>query len=432
MDEENVELLLRGFKRVERGVLRPTHERVEMRLDRAGKFEATAEIQGVTTEARAEIPFLLHPGFTVHELKVNGTPVSPSQDGPILYWAPPVARGPGCGLRVRYSGEYTMGSHRTPAGDRWYEFNMATLWRPLFSLDLCQGVGSRVSASLPGRLHVVSSIAKTAICSADEETVCQWDTGANPSLDFMFVAGEGEYAESRSGMPFAALTMRGAPYRPEDVIALAKEIVELYVSLWGECPFGELAIACPPESIAGNCAGEGLVIAGLIRDDLAWGFGVLAHEISHQWWGLGIRLDLATRPGCREGLASYAFLVARRKRFGVQALRKTVAEHYLPLAREAEAHGTALLDCTMFQPYSWALREGKGGCAFLLLERALGEEIMSAALRDFAARFRGRAATPDDLHATLVAFGGPDAGHLWARYVAGTEPLPTDIERYVV
>jgi hypothetical protein len=301
----------------------------------------------------------------------------------------------------------------------------------VYTLDLREGTRFSVRASIPGCLHVVASIAQSSVRSADAETTCEWDTGANPSLDFMFVAGDGEYAESRSGMTFAALTMRGASYRPEDVIALAKEIVELYASLWGPCPFGELAIACPPGSVSGNCAGEGLVIAGLIQDDLAWGFGVLAHEIAHLWWGSGVRLDLATRPGCREGLAAYAGLVADRKRFGAWELRKIVAEQYLPWAREAEAHGTALLDCTVFQPDSEAPREGKGGCVFLLFERALGEEVMAAALREFAARFRGRAVTPDDLRATLVAFGGPDAGRLWDAYVAGTEPLPTDIERYV-
>ncbi len=434
MDEEFVERLLHGLERVEHGVLRPTHEHLEVRLDRTGKLEAEAVTQGIVTAAPAEIPFLLHPGFTVHELEVDRTPVPPAQDGPVLHQARPrgASRGETCTIRTRYSGEYTLGVHRTHGGDRWYEFNLNALWRPLFSLDLRDGARFEVAVSLPGRLHVVSSIAEGEVHSTDDETTGQWDTGAQTSVDFSFVAGQGEYAESRSGaMTFAALTMCGVPYRPQDVMAMAREIVELYASLWGACPFDQLTIACPPRSVSGNCAREGLVIAGLLGDrDLASRFGVLAHEIAHLWWGIGIRFD-PTRPGCEEGLAEYAALVADRARFGRQALRKAVAEEYLPRAREAEAHGTALLDCTLFQPYSEALREGKGACAFLLLERALGKEVMARALREFASRFRGCAASPGDLRTTLVSFGGPDVGALWDAYVAGTEPLPEDIERYV-
>ncbi|HAZ27427.1 TPA: hypothetical protein DCY67_02260 [Candidatus Acetothermia bacterium] len=341
--------------------------------------------------------------------------------------------GAACTVETRYSGEYTLGVRRTPAGDPWYEFNLNAFWRPLFSLDLRDGAQFRVAASLPGRLHVVSSIAEGEVHSTADGTTGQWDTREQTSVDFSLVAGEGEYAESRSGaMAIAALTMlRGAPYRPQDVIAMAREIVELYASLWGACPFDRLTVACPPGSVSGNCAREGLVIAGLIGDrNLASRFGVLAHEIAHLWWGIGIRFD-PTRPGCEEGLAEYAALAADRARLGRRALRKIVTEEHLPRAREAEAHGTALLDCTLFQPHSEALRQGKGACTFLLLERALGEEAMARALREFASQFRRHAATPDDLRATLVSFGGPDVGKLWDAYLAGTEPLPDDIERYV-
>jgi len=434
MDEELLEKLLPGLERVERGVLRPTHEHLDVRLDHTANLEAKAVTQGTITVAPAEIPFLLHPGFTVHEIEVDGTPVPPAQDAPLHYARParPIARGRTCSVRTRYSGAYTPGVHRTPAGDRWYEFSLIALWRPLFSLDLRDGARFQVAVSLPGRLHVVSSIAEGAVHSTDDETTGQWDTGAQTSLDFSFVAGQGEYAESRSGaMTFAALTMRGVPYRPQDVIAMARDIVEIYASLWDACPFDQLTVACPPGSVSGNCAREGLVIAGSIADrDLASRLDVLTHEIAHLWWGIGVRFD-PTRPGCEEGLTEYAALVAERARFGRQALRKTVVEEYLPQAREAEAHGTALLDCTLFHPHSEALRERKGACAFLLLERAMGEEAMAAALRDFASRFRGRAATPGDLRTTLVAFGGPDVGELWDAYVAGTEPLPAETERYV-
>lgn len=435
MDDEFVGRLLHGLQRVEHGVIRPTSEHLEVRLDRTGRLEAEAVTQGMVTAVRAEIPFLLHPDFTVHDLEVDGTLVPRAQDGPVLHYARPaqsVGRGEVCTIRTRYSGHYTLGVHRTPAGDPWYEFNLNALWRPLLSLDLRDGAQFRVAASLPGRLDVVSSIAQGTVHSTDHGTTAQWDTGERTSVDFSFLAGEGEYAESRSGaMALAALTMRGAPYRPQDVMAMAREIVNLYASLWGACPFDQLTITCPPRSVSGNCAREGLVIAGLIGDrDLASCFGILAHEIAHLWWGIGVRFD-PTRPGCEEGLAEYAALVAARARLGRQALRRIVAEEHLPRARKAATHGTALLDCTLFQPYSEELREGKGACAFLLLERTLGEEIMARALRDFTSRFRRRVATPDDLRATLVAFGGPDVRSLWDMYLAGSEPLPDDIERYV-
>ncbi len=435
MNDEFGEKLLGGLQVVEHGVLRPTYEHLEVRLDRTGKLEAATVTRGLVTTGRTEIPFLLHPGFAVHRLEVDKALARDARDGPVLHYARParsVGREERCTIGTRYSGYYTLGVRSTSAGDPWYEFNLIALWRPLFSLDLRHGAQFEVAASLPGRLRVVSSIAKGEVRSTDDGTTGQWDTRRRTSVDFSFVAGPGEYAESWSGgMRFAALTMRGAPYQPQDVAALAREIVELYGSLWGACPFDQLIVACPPGSVSGNCAREGLVIAGLIGDrDLASGLGLLAHEIAHLWWGIGIRFD-PTRPGCEEGLAEYASLVAKRARLGRQTLRKIVTEDYLPQAKDAETHGTALLDCTLFQPYSEALRQRKGACAFLLLERAMGEEAMARALREFASRFRGRAATPDDLRAALVACGGPDVAALWDAYVAGIKPLPDTSERYV-
>lgn len=426
--------LIASLERLERGVLRPTAEQLNASVNEAGQLEVETVVHAAATAAASEIPFLLHPGFAIQEIALDGNAIPHAQSGAILRIArlpQHVAAGTEVKIRARYRGNYTLGCRTTEAGRRWYEFNVNTLWRPLFSLDMRDGARFRVNAELPVRLQVVSAQATTASCIGTAGTTsCLWDTSPACSVDFAFVAGEGEFANRRAGeMTLAALTPHGIC--PERVLAVAEEILSLYASLWGPCPFPHLAVACPPGSATGNCAREGLVIAGRIgADGLDWAFPVLSHEIAHLWWGLGIRLDV-TRPGCGEGLAGYASLVAERHIFGEDALCRSLVESYLPRAKAAEAYGTALFDCTLTMPYSEDLRERKGGCVFLLLEHTIGEEAMASGLRRFAEKFRGTSATPADLRACLAEVAGPEVHAFFDAYMTGTVPIPVSVDRYV-
>lgn len=426
--------LIESLNRVERGVLRPADERLCLSLDSTAQLKGEAAIGAVVTRTAGEIPFLLHPGFLVREMTVNGTPCTTVAVGPFLQVAfLPflIAAGAEAEVRVRYEGAYALGVRTDEVGGHWWEFALPTLWRPIFTLDLRLGARSRVQAALPSVVPVVHAWA-----SLEERiprgttTCCTWDTSPAVSLDFAFVGGKGQYSERRwVDMVLSALTT--PKVSPQGVLAIAQEVLSLYTSLWGPCPYPRLAVACPPGSATGNCAREGLVVAGRIgAEGLDCAFSILSHEVAHLWWGIGVRLD-PTRPGVEEGLASYASLVATREALGREALCEVLGESYLPRAKAAEAYGTALADCTLTAPYSEDLREAKGGCVFLLLERRMGEEPMARGLQRFMERFRGRCATVADLRRCLAEAGGLEVHSFFDAYVAGTAPIPESVDHYV-
>lgn len=424
---------------LEHGVFFPEAERTSVSIGEDDAITGECTFDGTVGADTRAIPFALSADGNVPRvaLDAKSVPVVALQPG---VWSVQSPHGLDLSshhtVRIAYSGTLRNGVMTATDGGKWYELQCQATWKPLFSLDAHgrSRATVRLELRLPASFKVVGGDSQAYSRQEDEKRAFCWDTGAARCSDFSVVTGQGRLASrSTEGIKFRALTMSGALYTPDEAIDAAQDVLVFHQSMLGPYPFRSLSLACPPRSLSGNCARHGLVIAGMMTDrsplDVK-GYPILAHEISHMWWGSSVMHD-SSKIGFMEPLASYSAIRAVRHRFSDSDYVNWLAT-VIGWAKTAEESGTPLLECTWSTPYSGWLREGKGSCAMLQLEKQMGTDKMDAALHSFVDRFKGRFAEPHDLRDALVGFGGPEVGEMFDAYFTRTEPVPDSVESYII
>ncbi|MGN6111410.1 MAG: M1 family aminopeptidase [Luteimonas sp.] len=141
--------------------------------------------------------------------------------------------------------------------------------------------------------------------------------------------------------------------------------------------------------------------------DIDFAFGVVAHEVAHQWWG-GVLTSAPVEgaPLLSESLAWYSALTTMRETFGEAHLQRMLAvlrESYLTPRAQA---GKSLLHAT-----DWDEAYRRGPFAMYALDAYLGTERMNAGLRNLVrahADAKPPLATARDLYRALQAVTPPD------------------------
>lgn len=413
----------------------PSRETTRARIDDTGSIEGECEFEGALSRTTGEIPFALPTDSAVSSVLVDAKPASTRcpQSGVILIELPDAyPAGSHHRISVLYSGTLGAGAATAQDGGRWYELQCSTAWHPFFGLGDGSKTRGRLELTIPEDMDAVGNTGALVRRHEGSGKVFEWDTEDEPSVDFSVIAGQGDFAVgSCDGVELQALTMPHVPYRPDDLLRAAGDVLRFHQGMLGPYPFRRLSVACPPGSASGNCAREGLVIAGQMQEHSPTGdrgYSILAHEISHMWWGLGVLADWSLI-GFVEPLAAYSTIRAQRNFLDESSYAEELAST-VSRARKAEESGVPLLQCTWSTPHSDDLRECKGACIFLLLEKAIGTERLDAALREFARRFMGRLAQPEDLRSILSEYAGEIGEQSFDDYFAGTRPIPEDAASY--
>ena len=414
--------------------LRVDHGVYELELDDAGNVRGTSTVDGGTVAGRAAVVFALSPGVTLTHVEVDGVGAAAEvvDEG---VWSVGAHLSPGSRHRVqvRYQGRLDRAFMRDCAGCAWYEMQFMTRWRPIFGLDPL--ATSRVTLTLPATFTAASSFGLVKEDRTELAVRYVWDTGEAAYADFSIVVGEGLQADGDAGpVRLRALCQRGASYSPHAVLAAAAAALGAYSGAWGPCPYPRLTLACLPHSACGNCSREGLILFGHLQADPMTdpdAFRLVAHEVSHMWWGSGVRFDESRSLGYEEALANYCDERLARERFGKESFRHHLSAVLLHHAKIAEAAaGVSLRDCRYDTPESGRLRWAKGACVMLLLEALIGRTSMDAALSTLMAEFAGRQAEPADVRRAFVEVGSVQVQRFFDDYFDGVVPIPQGIGSY--
>ena len=151
-----------------------------------------------------------------------------------------------------------------------------------------------------------------------------------------------------------------------------------------------------------------------------YGFGAIAHEVAHNWWGDTVA-ERWLQPGTGgewivEGFAEFSSLLAERKRFGQAALlRRLEACAYQP-TRPRVLSAMSVLD-NNFDPLARPTIYQKGAYVTFMLSQFVGEEAFFTASRAFIDRFRYRQATDADLESVFAELSQKDLGAFFASWV---------------
>jgi hypothetical protein len=164
-----------------------------------------------------------------------------------------------------------------------------------------------------------------------------------------------------------------------------------------------------------------------------------AHEIAHQWWGVGVDFATYRDQWLSEGLAQYSalwYLQAGRKEnrsyFAVlDQWQDEILAHKSKRPKGAPPLGPVWLGgraATVESPNDFQLAVYKKGAWVLHMLRNLmldletmDDERFSGLMRDFYARFAGRSASTEDFRRLAQRYAGEDLGWFFDQWVYGTD-----------
>ena len=136
------------------------------------------------------------------------------------------------------------------------------------------------------------------------------------------------YRFAHESMPITVYFRAGHEDTARILATVAADIVSAYGSIYGEYPRAGLTIIESPDASGTSIAADGIVwLSSLFfthRNVTMTGFldrlteFVLAHEIAHQWWGIGIGADLNAENWLSEALAQYLSVSYYERRYGAE------------------------------------------------------------------------------------------------------------------
>jgi aminopeptidase N len=217
----------------------------------------------------------------------------------------------------------------------------------------------------------------------------------------------------------------------------AAAALDAYGRWYGPYPWPKLTVVVPPPGAGGAGGMEYPTLVTTGRSlDLPLGLEsgihelaiVTAHEIAHQWFPMQVQSNEAAEPWLDEGFADYLTIRVLGRMYGSD--QSLLSLPFLRLGYE-DVQRSAYIAVAPRQPLAqpaWKLPTpslyaatmyGKGSIALLSLERTLGDERFTAALRAYADRWRWRHPTTADLQASLEEATGERLDWFFSSFVYG-------------
>jgi hypothetical protein len=218
-------------------------------------------------------------------------------------------------------------------------------------------------------------------------------------------------------------TVDGIAYRlylPNDIDLDAKQVLKLMTDAggvltqrYGPSGFHQVTVFVSRDLRRGYNDGSGLI--GLsIRSFRAgdYGFGMIAHEIAHNWWGATVA-EKWLSPGSGgewivEGFAEFSSLVAAEAVYGADALTRRLTGEFFDPKLQGTISDMSVLDNALAESTARDTIYHKGAYVAFMLRQVLGDDTYFAALRQFLERFRYQQVSDGDLQQTLQEASGKD------------------------
>lgn len=435
--------------------------------------EMTVTWRNPVAEPASEVWFRLFPnasyygegGMSVSQVTVNGAPVTPElalADTALRVPLPaPVAGGEAARIAMQFAatvpadstGSYGIFTHDTQAG-LW----VLADWHPLLAVyepqdgwalppvtafgdpTYAPGAFYDVTLTAPEHLLVASSGITVETATADGVTTRR--TIAGPARDFVMVAAE-QAVPLRQDADGTLITLWTAPDLDPAIAArtldIAADVLRAYQARWGAYPLRELELVQVNPSGALGIAWSGLLF--LDGPTLLEGYGernddglaaVIAHEVSHLWWGILVGGDSNEYGYIPEALATVSALLYIDEAYGPEVAREELNAWAIDPARRLLRNGDTIVNVPASDEQEASIRYaslyGKGTLGFLALREAIGAEAFDAALRQVSRQYGWREMTPDELRAAFEAVSGQDLRALWEHWFDEAAMTETEID----
>lgn len=210
-------------------------------------------------------------------------------------------------------------------------------------------------------------------------------------------------------------------------LMVATEILEYFSSLFYPYPFADEKYAQVHFSLRGAMENQ---TCTHINTHIDWGDWdvIVAHELSHSWWGNSTTCRQLKHMWLNEGFATYCEALWIEHRDGADAYQQyyedDIAAVYL---RKFAAHQNPILDPPWSQIYS-ALTYEKPACVLHMLRRLVGDDDFFTILRTYGQRYQDSTALSEDFEAVVDEVTGVDFSwffNQWLRSPGHPEYLVT-------
>jgi aminopeptidase N len=145
-----------------------------------------------------------------------------------------------------------------------------------------------------------------------------------------------------------------------------------------------------------------------------------AHELAHQWWGIGVTARDWTHFWLNEGVATFVAAAYKERRFGREEYMREIGKYRASYEKVRDAgHDKSLVFADWLRPTGEdrALVYDKGAYVLHLLREELGERAFWAGLRQYTRKFMGKSVTTSDFQAEMERASGRSLSDFFAKWV---------------
>ncbi len=286
-----------------------------------------------------------------------------------------------------------------------------------------------VTVHAPGGVEVFSSGVESSTKPARDVHVFS----ANALRDFSILVGRGLRSDQVevNGVTVRSIYLADHERIGKRALTVAANSLRTFTSLFGPLPFKAISIAEAP-LVAGlgstEFSGFNVIASAFyvdfdapavrnlpeiireqrpsVEESLEW---TVAHLVAHQWWGAAVGNDPAREPILDEALSCWSSLVYYRQTYGEEKAKAILDDQLRGVYRLYRTFGGDDMDANRpsrdyrnnFQ-YT-AIVTAKGALMFVELQKALGDEKVFAAMRNYYKANVFEIAQLEDLRSALVA-----------------------------
>lgn len=330
-------------------------------------------------------------------------------------------------LQITYHGAPSHGLEFHPEVDELYTIFSTSQWLVSLdapdrraTLDLSVALPTGFKAAGNGRL-----VSKTRL--SGKHTLYHWrQDDLVPGFVYGFVAGKFNEADAHAdGVHLRFLSRDLQPDQLQRVFADTGDMLKFFSDRSGIPYHGTYTQALVTRTIGQEMAGLALMSEAYGRDVLEdpTNEKLIAHEMAHQWWGIGVTCRSWNDFWLNEGFATFMAAAYIQHRFGDNAYQAIVEHWKQSVERLAD---TGKDHSLVYQQWIHPSRDDrvvvyqKGAYVLYLLRAKLGEHAFWKGIRDYTQQFWGKSVTSAGFKSAMEHSSGQNLDRFFRRWVTGS------------
>jgi aminopeptidase N len=289
----------------------------------------------------------------------------------------------------------------------------ARLWMPCFDQPFDKFNDVTVAVNMPEGWWLASNGALIETTYPSPGRIRQVYHHGHPIAPYLVMLAAGDYArryETVNGVLFRYFSF------PEDSAAAAydwqrtPQMVSVYENLFGPYPFEQYGMV-QADIMGGWGAMEHQTFTTYgyhLVDGQRTYEGVVAHELSHMWFGDAVTCVDFRNIWLNEGFATYSTALFYEAAEGEAVFNDIMQNMALTYLNATELHGTAIYDPPDELMFSAIEYEKAGFVLHMLREQLLGDSLFFAAMHNYYEQFRGGWASTEDFISVVNQTAGED------------------------